>query len=65
MIVRHRYPTVEEIYAVEQAARRLRAETIARGMRAAARGLGTLTVRVVRVFISGTRRAAVAARPGA
>jgi len=58
----HHYPTADEIHAVELAARRLRAETIACGLRAAARGLGTLAVRVIRVFVSGTRRAAVAAR---
>jgi hypothetical protein len=58
MIESRRYPTAEEIHAIEEAARRLRAETIARGMQMAARAVRAFTVRVVRgLLFKGTRRA--------
>lgn len=46
MIIEYpRYPTPEEIHALEHAARRARAETIARLFGAAVRGLVKLIVR--------------------
>jgi hypothetical protein len=61
----HRIPTPEEIYAMEQAARRLRAETIARLLGAAARQLRSLTVRGATALAARTRRAIAPMRRGA
>lgn len=63
MIESRRYLTAEEIHAYEEAARRLRAETIARGMQIAARAMRAFTLRIARgLLLKGTRRATRASR---
>jgi hypothetical protein len=65
MTERHRTPTSEEIYAIGQAARQLRAETIARLLGAAARQLGALAVRGAPALAGRARRTATVMRRGA
>lgn len=57
-----RFPTPEEIHAIEQAARQARAEAIARMVFAAARGLKTLIVRGATALAGKARRTAAPAR---
>lgn len=56
MTERFRLPTPEEIYAIEQAARRLRAQTIARLLRAAGRTVSALAVRSATALADRIRR---------
>lgn len=55
IIVNLRYPTPEEISALERAARRERAKAVARLLRAAIRGLVELTARGAALF-TGKKR---------
>jgi hypothetical protein len=62
MIARRRYPTPEDIQAIELAARRARAQAIACAFVAVARGLKTLIGRGAAALAGKFRRARALAR---